>query len=115
MGGIDLNYMFTTADGRIGRLTWWLGVAILYLAGLILYALFGGGGIVPFVLNILLLVAGLMLHIKRFHDRGKSGWWVLILFVPVIGVIWAIVDLGILQGDGGPNRFGELPPERRTA
>jgi uncharacterized membrane protein YhaH (DUF805 family) len=49
-----------------------------------------------------------MLHIKRFHDRGKSGWWVLILFIPVIGFFWAIIDLGILQGDPGDNRFG--PP-----
>jgi uncharacterized membrane protein YhaH (DUF805 family) len=108
MRGIDLNYMFTTAEGRIGRQTWWIGVGILFVIALILGALFGGEGIVPFVLNILMAIAGIMLHIKRFHDRGKSGWWVLILFIPVIGFFWAIIDLGILQGDPGDNRFG--PP-----
>jgi len=106
MGRLDLNYMFATADGRIGRQTWWIGVAMLFVAGLVVSLLFGSGGLVPLVLNLVLLIAGIMLHIKRFHDRGKSGWWVLILFVPVIGVIWAIVDLGILEGDRDDNRFG---------
>lgn len=109
MNGIDLKYMFTTAEGRIGRQTWWIGVGLLIVAYVILYILFGEGGLVPFVLNLLIMVAGIMLHIKRFHDRGKSGWWVLITFIPVIGLIWAIIDLGILEGDKGANRFGPPP------
>jgi len=61
------------------------------------------------MLSILLMIAGIMLHIKRFHDRDKSGWWVLILFVPILGFFWAIIDLGILEGSSGPNRFGSDP------
>ncbi len=109
MGNLDLTYLFTSPEGRIGRQRWWIGVAILFAVWLLLNALFGVDGLVPFVLSILLTIAGIMLHIKRFHDRDKSGWCVLILFVPILGFIWAIVDLGILEGSAGPNRFGPDP------
>ncbi|MGY6569832.1 MAG: DUF805 domain-containing protein [Salinarimonas sp.] len=109
MGNLDLAYLFTSPEGRIGRQRWWIGVAILFALWLLLNALFGVDGLVPFVLSILLMIAGIMLHIKRFHDRDKSGWWVLILFVPILGFIWAVIDLGILEGSPGPNRFGPDP------
>lgn len=110
MGNIDLKYMFTSPEGRIGRKTWWIGVGFLFVASLILSALFGEGGIIPFVINLLILLAGLMLHIKRCHDRGKTGWWCLLLLIPIVGLIWAIIDLGILEGDKDTNRFGPPPP-----
>jgi uncharacterized membrane protein YhaH (DUF805 family) len=34
--------------------------------------------------------------IKRCHDRGKSGFWALLLFIPVIGLLWLLVDCGLL-------------------
>ena len=109
MGNLDFAYLFTSPEGRIERQRWWIGVAILFGAWLILNALFGVDGLIPFILSILLTIAGIMLHIKRFHDRDRSGWWVLILFVPILGLIWAIVDLGILEGTPGANRFGPDP------
>ena len=101
-----LQYLFTSPEGRIGRQSWWLGVLILIAISLVLTMILGVDGAVSFLVNIIMAVAGIMLHIKRFHDRGKSGWWVLILFVPLLGLIWAIVDLGILAGSEAPNRYG---------
>ena len=49
------------------------------------------------------------LAIKRFHDRGKSGAWVLILLVPFVGPLWYLVEVGFLPGTAGPNRFGPEP------
>ena len=43
---------------------------------------------------------------KRWHDRGKSGWWSLVLLIPMVGPIWALVELGFLKGDYGYNRYG---------
>lgn len=57
------------------------------------------------------LVAGagnVMLMIRRLHDLGKSGWFVLIAFVPVLGLIFSIV-LFCMPGQVGQNRFGEEP------
>lgn len=44
--------------------------------------------------------------VRRLHDRGKSGWWVLLYFVPVIGQLWLFLELGVLPGTRGPNRYG---------
>ncbi|WP_246206422.1 DUF805 domain-containing protein [Propylenella binzhouense] len=105
---MDWHYLFLDFDGRIGRRDWWTGAIILFLASIIGGWLFGDG-FIGWVISVLMLIPTLGVHIKRFHDRGKSGWWVLIVFVPVIGFIWMIVDLGILEGDPGPNRFGPPP------
>jgi uncharacterized membrane protein YhaH (DUF805 family) len=57
--------------------------------------------------------AQLAICAKRFHDRGKSGWWVLMAFVPAIGFVWILIELGMLPGDPGPNAHG--PPEATAA
>ncbi len=50
--------------------------------------------------------AGLALKVKRFHDRGRSGWWLLTALTGV-GIAWLFVELGFLPGDRRRNRFGE--------
>ena len=52
---------------------------------------------------------GLATATKRYHDRNKSGWWILIVFVPVIGAIWYFVECGFLRGTRGPNPYGPDP------
>lgn len=49
------------------------------------------------------------MQVKRWHDRDKSGVWMLIGFVPLIGSLWTLVELMFLQGTVGPNRFGPDP------
>jgi len=49
------------------------------------------------------------LFIKRCHDRGKSGWWLLLSLIPIAGLIWLIIDLGVMEGDEGPNAYGPNP------
>jgi uncharacterized membrane protein YhaH (DUF805 family) len=49
------------------------------------------------------------IYVKRWQDRDKSGWWILIGFVPIIGGIWAFVECGCLRGTMGDNRYGPDP------
>lgn len=71
---------------------------------------------------IAMFLPSLSLQVRRFHDRNKSGWWLLLLFVlnavPYLGFISAIAILVItvLKGDVGPNKFGPDPlrPEARA-
>lgn len=51
----------------------------------------------------------LAVAVKRCHDRGKSGWWCLLMLIPIVGGIWWLVDLGILEGEEGENRWGPNP------
>jgi len=50
--------------------------------------------------------SGLAVDAKRWHDRNKSAWWILIEFIPLIGAIWSFIELGFLKGTDSPNRFG---------
>jgi uncharacterized membrane protein YhaH (DUF805 family) len=111
MGNIDMMYLFTSAEGRISRQQWWIGLGILVVIWLLSALLLGQDGLIPFIMGILIWLAGIMLHIKRCHDRGKSGWWCLLLIIPFVGFIWALVDLGILQGTIGANDYGPDPLE----
>jgi uncharacterized membrane protein YhaH (DUF805 family) len=53
-------------------------------------------------------VPGLAVKVRRLHDIGLSGWWLLIGFVPLVG---GLIDLffGLKPGDAGENRFGPDP------
>ena len=44
--------------------------------------------------------------VKRYHDLDKSGWWVLILLIPIIGAIFAIIELGFTKGTPDSNKSG---------
>lgn len=58
--------------------------------------------------SLFIFVPSLAFEVRRLHDTNRSGWWMFITFVPVIGGIWYFV-LTVLPGDSHPNRYG--PPE----
>lgn len=62
-----------------------------------------------YALLALLIVIGYTICAKRFHDRNRSGWWNLMIFVPVIGWAWMAVELLIMPGSPGDNRYGPHP------
>jgi uncharacterized membrane protein YhaH (DUF805 family) len=51
---------------------------------------------------------------KRFHDVGRSGWFLLLWLIPVIGQLWWIVELGFFQGTPGLNKYGPGDYRRAT-
>ena len=61
------------------------------------------------IVYVIFLYPWLALYAKRWHDRGKSGWWSLIVLVPILGAIWILVELGFLRGTEGPNQYGPDP------
>ena len=58
---------------------------------------------------VLLNWIGFALYIKRCHDRDRSGWYLLIALIPFVGLLWIWIELGLLRGTVGPNRFGPDP------
>ncbi|MEN8237799.1 MAG: DUF805 domain-containing protein [Actinomycetota bacterium] len=115
---VDLLFKF---DGRINRGKFWAGAAASWAIAIAMGILFGIAvainSVVVWAIVVILSIAfyvvmvwmGLAISIKRWHDRGKSGWWVLIGLVPLIGGIWALVETGFLEGDSGPNEYGPDP------
>ena len=54
----------------------------------------------------------LAIYAKRWHDRDKSGWWTLIVLVPIIGSIWLLVEMRLPAGNGRPEPVRPRPPCR---
>lgn len=51
--------------------------------------------------------------VKRWHDRGRSGWWLLAFLVPVIGQVWTLIECGFLSGTTSGNKYGASPGRHR--
>lgn len=112
---MDWNFLFTSYQGRINRQPFWICSVILavihWAAALIGYGLFGdmGGNILTTIVALALIYFSLAVATKRWHDRNKSGWWSLILLIPVAGAIWYLIECGFLRGTVGPNTYGPDP------
>jgi uncharacterized membrane protein YhaH (DUF805 family) len=115
-----LNAMRRYVDfgGRSSRSEFWLYVlvyVIIYIIAIVLDALVlghnmsqGGVGIFTGIVALVHLLPGLAVAVRRLHDTDRSGWWILICLIPLIGAIWLIV-LYCSAGTLGANRFG--PPQ----
>ena len=109
------TFVFGALRGRVTRRTFWL-YGVLALAGANLYghAVLDIAGVprerTEALVNLLLLWPAIAVSAKRWQDRNRSPWWVLIVLVPVIGWLWALIDNGFVKGSAGPNRFGAAPP-----
>lgn len=66
------------------------------------------GGPISLVVSLGLLLPGLAMAVRRLHDTDRSGWWLLIGLIPLIGLIVLIVWY-VTEGTKGPNRFGADP------
>ena len=64
--------------------------------------------VIQFILTFGLLIPGISAGVRRLHDRDKSGWFMLISFIPILGAIFLIVMLAE-KGTSGKNKFGEYP------
>lgn len=114
---MDWKYLFLSMDGRIGRRTFWMGVLAFIVISLVAYVLdmvlrtpnLGSSGAISLIVSLMMIYPSIALSAKRWHDRDKSAWWILIGLIPLIGAIWAFVEVGCLKGTSGPNRFGPDP------
>lgn len=60
------------------------------------------------ILSLVLFLPGLGLSVRRLHDIGKSGWWILLGFIPVVGAIILIIWFARNSEMTG-NRYGPVP------
>ncbi|BCG91795.1 DUF805 domain-containing protein [Mesorhizobium sp. 131-2-1] len=118
---MDWKYLLTSFEGRINRAKFWAAIGVFIvigIIGLILDSILGtritlasGGqiGIIGIIISLASIYFAFAVYAKRWHDRDKSGWWSLIVLIPIIGGIWMLVELGILEGTRGANQYGPDP------
>ena len=103
-------------SGRAPRAEYWwfyLLTVVAYIVAMILDSIVGAGGAGGFGLLSMVVMLGLFLPsmaagVRRLHDTDRSGGWLLIALVPLIGAIVLLV-FWVLEGTGGDNRFGPDP------
>lgn len=117
-GKMSWTAIFWSFKGRIPRRQYWgaqgiwTGLALIYQfivaalesaknTELLMYL--SWGAMIPFILSLLAL------QIKRWHDRGRSGAFLLVNLIPYIGGIWAFVECGCMRGTEGTNEYGDDP------
>ncbi len=121
----------TSFEGRMRRRDFWVCVLIVCVLSLLLRSIVGllmgptivvsngnagmnitaWGGMTRgyWLINLILLWPSAAIAVKRCHDRNQTGWWALLSIIPVIGWLWWLINLGILDGTPGPNQYGPSP------
>ena len=116
---IDVLKKYTVFSGRARRKEFWMFFLFSTIISIILAVIdefMGwqfemGGEIIGFLSTLYYLavvVPYLAVIFRRLHDTERSGWWILIAFIPLVGVLILLVFL-ILQGTRGENRYGPDP------
>lgn len=118
-------------SGRINRATYWKYTLILAAVNILLLLLFswymsaqpltkydwytyehkvnpaGVIGVILFIIAFLVAsFASLSVGVRRWHDHGRGGVWVLISLVPIVGPLYSLYMLGVMHGDPGANMYG---------
>lgn len=115
-----MKQLLFSSRGRASRATFWgVGIGWAVAIGLVAGAAVAFNrepepstavnltlSLLMFVMLVAAVWSGLCLGIKRYHDLGKPGAWVLIQFVPVIGTAWYFVEAGFFRGTDGANAYG---------
>lgn len=99
------EYWWFTLVNIVVFILLWLLLIILSAIGDFLAVL---GFLIYAVYSLAVIIPSIAVAVRRLHDTGKSGWWILIGFVPLIGFIVLLVFY-LTDGDRGDNQYGPSP------
>lgn len=104
---------YATFTGRAGRPEYWyffLFALLVHFGTAIVDAVLFRGSFGPLnaIATLLLMLPLLAVGVRRLHDTGRAGWWMLLLLIPLIGSIVLIVWF-CGRGEAQANRFGPPP------
>lgn len=105
---------YATFSGRSSRSAywWWFLFAFLVSAATSILDAIVGTIVIGAIVGLALLLPGLAVLVRRYHDAGHSGWWILLWIIPVVGiVVWLIFTL---TDSKPPNEWGEGPDNSAT-
>lgn len=141
---MDWGHLLFKFSGRVNRAKFWLAALVYFVINIVLaiigYATDQSAAFqaINGMIGIVIFISGLAVGVKRLHDRGKSGWYLLLFYVvpgvlivaaiatyvtmedgslasAVLGFaalaigVWAFVELACLRGTAGPNAYGPDP------
>lgn len=108
---------YATFSGRAQRAEYWyffLFYILIFIGLSIIDGITGsfsgetGMGFLGGLMSLALLVPSIAVGVRRLHDTGRSGWWLLIAFIPLIGAI-VLVVFTVQDSEAGTNAYGPNP------
>ena len=116
---LEVLKKYAVFSGRARRKEYWFFVLFNIIIGLALtFIEFSTGlydveseiGLLSSLYSLAVLVPGIAVTIRRLHDTSRTGWWFLIAFVPIIGVIVLLVFM-VFDSTPGDNQYGPNPKD----
>ncbi|MCK7594540.1 DUF805 domain-containing protein [Pseudomarimonas salicorniae] len=113
---LEVLKKYAVFSGRARRKEYWMfvlfNIIIAFVLGIIDGVLGltteGGMGILGGLYSLAVLLPSIAVGVRRLHDTGRTGWWLLIAFIPLIGAIVLIVFF-VLDSQPGSNEYGPNP------
>ena len=110
-------------SGRARRKEYWFFVLFNIIISIVLtvcdvfvgtYSASASIGILSGIYTLAVLIPGIAVTVRRLHDTGRSGWWILIVLVPIVGwivlLVFMLIDSQPVQNAYGPSpKAGESP------
>lgn len=90
---------YATFSGRARRSEYWWFVLLNFIVGCIPY--------VNLIWGLVIFIPSLALCVRRLHDTGRSGWWLLLVLVPIVNLL--LLYFYVCDSQPGTNEYGENP------
>ncbi len=98
---------YVVFSGRARRKEFWYFILFSTIINMVL-AFFNSSGTLSAFYSLAVFLPSIAVFVRRLHDTDRSGWWILIGLIPVIGAIVLLV-FSVLNGTPDANRYGEDP------
>jgi len=102
-------------SGRARRKEYWFFVLFNIIVSIVLSVIdvslglgASGIGLLSGIYSLAVLIPSIAVSVRRLHDINKTGWWVLIAFVPLIGWLILLI-MALIAGTAGDNEYGPDP------
>jgi uncharacterized membrane protein YhaH (DUF805 family) len=110
---------YAVFDGRARRMEYWMFVLFNVIISIVLAVIDGmlgtsnrdGWGLLRGIYTLAVFLPGIAVGVRRLHDTGRSGLWMLIALVPCVGGLILLVFM-IQEGQTGANEYGFNPKEQ---
>ncbi len=108
---------YAVFSGRARRMEYWFFFLFNFLISILLglvdaatgtFNAEAGVGLFGVMYGLAVLIPGIAVTVRRLHDTGRSGWWFLLIFIPVIGALVLLVFM-LFEGEPVENAYGTSP------
>jgi len=102
---------YAVFSGRARRKEYWMFFLFNFIVAIglaIIDGLFGGSGVLGTLYALGVFIPNVAVSVRRLHDTNRSGWWLLLYFIPIIGAL-VVLFFMVQDSNEDENDFGESP------